>query len=63
MAGVDKQFEGEARAQAGIKIGYLAQEPEIDLSKTVREVVEEAVAEMKSKLAKFDESVCVLLNP
>lgn len=55
MAGVDKQFDGEARPQPGIKIGYLAQEPEIDLSKTVREVVEEAVAEMKQKLARFDE--------
>ena len=55
MAGVDKQFEGEARAQPGIKVGYLAQEPDIDLSKSVREVVEEAVADMKSKLTKFDE--------
>lgn len=55
MAGVDKQFEGEARAQPGTKIGYLAQEPEMDLTKTVREVVEEAVVDMKNKLAKFDE--------
>ncbi len=55
MAGVDKHFEGEARPAAGIKIGYLAQEPEIDLEKTVREVVEEAVADMKQKLAQFDE--------
>lgn len=55
MAGVDKQFDGEARPQPGIKIGYLAQEPEIDLKKTVRQIVEEAVADMKEKLAKFDE--------
>lgn len=55
MAGVDQQFEGEARPQPGIKIGYLAQEPDIDLNKTVREVVEEAVVDMKSKLAAFDE--------
>lgn len=55
MAGIDTHFNGEARPQPGIKIGYLAQEPEIDLNKTVREVVEEAVADMKSKLAKFDE--------
>lgn len=54
MAGVDTQYEGEARAQPGIKVGYLAQEPEIDLDKTVREVVEESVAEMKAKLEKFD---------
>lgn len=55
MAGVDKHYEGEARPAAGIKIGYLAQEPEIDLEKTVRDIVEEAVADMKQKLAKFDE--------
>ena len=55
MAGVDTHYEGEARAQPGIKIGYLAQEPDIDLEKTVREVVEEAVADMKSNLIKFDE--------
>lgn len=55
MAGVDTQFEGEARPQAGIKIGYLAQEPELDLNKTVRELVEEGVAEMKDKLARFDD--------
>lgn len=54
MAGVDNQFEGEARPQPGIKIGYLAQEPEVDLAKTVREVVEEAVADIKDKLAQFD---------
>lgn len=55
MAGVDKHYEGEARPAAGIKVGYLAQEPEVDLEKTVREVVEEAVADMKQKLAQFDE--------
>jgi sulfate-transporting ATPase len=54
MAGVDTHFEGEARPQPGIKIGYLAQEPEVDLEKTVRDVVEEGVAEMKEKLARFD---------
>ena len=54
MAGVDTHFEGEARPAPGIKIGYLAQEPEIDLDKTVREVVLEAVASIKEMLAKFD---------
>ncbi|HAT1660227.1 TPA: energy-dependent translational throttle protein EttA [Legionella pneumophila] len=54
MAGVDTQYEGEARPQPGIKIGYLAQEPELDLNKTVREVVEEGVAEIKEKLSRFD---------
>ncbi len=55
MAGIDQQHEGEARPQPGIKIGYLAQEPEIDLNKTVKEVIEEAVIDMKDKLARFDE--------
>ncbi|MFO8587719.1 energy-dependent translational throttle protein EttA [Legionella pneumophila serogroup 14] len=54
MAGVDAQYEGEARPQPGIKIGYLAQEPELDLNKTVREIVEEGVAEIKEKLSRFD---------
>ncbi|MCH9755871.1 MAG: energy-dependent translational throttle protein EttA [Gammaproteobacteria bacterium] len=55
MAGVDKQFEGEARPQPGISIGYLPQEPQMDPNQTVREVVEEAVSEMKGLLARFDE--------
>ncbi|KTD67102.1 MULTISPECIES: energy-dependent translational throttle protein EttA [Legionella] len=55
MAGVDTHYEGEARPQPGIKIGYLEQEPQLDLNKTVREVVEEGVKEMKEKLAHFDE--------
>ncbi|KTD56518.1 energy-dependent translational throttle protein EttA [Legionella shakespearei] len=54
MAGVDTQHEGEARPQAGIRIGYLEQEPKLDLEKTVREVVEEGVAEIKDKLNRFD---------
>jgi ATP-binding cassette ChvD family protein len=44
MAGVDKDFQGEARPQPGIKVGYLAQEPELDAEKTVREAVEEGVS-------------------
>lgn len=55
MAGVDTQYEGEARPQPGIKIGYLEQEPQLDLDKTVREIVEEGVKDMKEKLARFDE--------
>ena len=39
MAGLDKEFDGEARPQAGIKIGYLPQEPELDLEKNVRQNV------------------------
>ncbi len=44
MAGVDTDFQGEARPQPGIKVGYLAQEPQLDAEKTVREVVEEGVS-------------------
>lgn len=55
MAGVDKEFEGEARALAGTKIGYLPQEPELDQNKTVKEVVEEAVADVKQAFARLDE--------
>lgn len=54
MAGIDKQYQGEARPMPGIKIGYLAQEPLLDPEKTVREVVEEAVSEMKGWLDRFD---------
>ena len=46
MAGVDTEFNGEARPQPGIKIGYLAQEPQLDPEKTVRESVEEGVSEI-----------------
>jgi ATP-binding cassette ChvD family protein len=55
MAGVDKEFSGEARPQSGIKIGYLAQEPELDNSKDVRANVEEGVADTKALLDSFNE--------
>jgi ATP-binding cassette ChvD family protein len=55
MAGVDKEFEGEARPQPGIRIGFLPQEPELDDELTVREIVEEGVAEIRDLLQKFDE--------
>ena len=55
MAGVDKDFEGEAWAADGIKIGYLAQEPQLDETKTVGENVEDGVREIKDLLEKFNE--------
>ena len=55
MAGVDTEYEGEARALSGTKIGYLPQEPQLDEDKTVREVVEEALADVKAALARLDE--------
>ncbi|WP_337842148.1 energy-dependent translational throttle protein EttA [Rheinheimera sp.] len=55
MAGVDTEFEGEAKPLAGTKIGYLPQEPQLDEQKTVREVVEEAVADVKNALTRLDQ--------
>lgn len=55
MAGIDKDFEGEANALSGTNIGYLPQEPQLDDSKTVREVVEEAVSTVKNALKRLDE--------
>ena len=54
MAGVDKDFIGEARPQADIRIGYLAQEPELDNSKDVRANVELGVVETRSLLDQFN---------
>jgi ATP-binding cassette ChvD family protein len=55
MAGLDKEFEGEARPQPGIKIGYLPQEPELDASKDVRGNVEEGLGETIELLNRFNE--------
>ncbi|WP_286265936.1 energy-dependent translational throttle protein EttA [Thalassotalea atypica] len=55
MAGIDKEFEGEATALAGTNIGYLPQEPQLDEEKTVREVVEEAVSTVKNAMARLDQ--------
>ncbi len=55
MAGVDTDFQGEARAAPGTKIGYLAQEPELDPEKTVRESVEEGVSEVLHAQARLEE--------
>src|SRR5210317_1721428 len=55
MAGVDSEFEGEARPQPGIRIGFLPQEPELDDSLTVRETVEQGVSEVRDLLQRFDE--------
>jgi ATP-binding cassette ChvD family protein len=54
MSGLDKEIEGEARPQAGIKVGYLPQEPLLDESKTVREVVGEGVGDVQSLIDRFN---------
>ena len=54
MAGLDSEIEGEARPQAGIKVGYLPQEPQLDPEKDVRGNVEEALHEVKDALEELD---------
>jgi ATP-binding cassette ChvD family protein len=55
MAGLDKEFTGEARAAAGATVGYLPQEPELDPAKSVRENVMEGVAPQKAVLDRYNE--------
>jgi sulfate-transporting ATPase len=55
MAGVDKEFDGEARPQPGLKIGYLPQEPQLDPDKSVRAIVEEGLAEITGLMTRFNE--------
>jgi ATP-binding cassette ChvD family protein len=55
MAGLDKEFTGEAFPAEGTRIGYLSQDPQLDPKKTVLENVEEGVAPVKKLLARFDE--------
>jgi sulfate-transporting ATPase len=54
MAGMDKEIEGEARPQAGIKVGYLQQEPALDEARTVRQVVGEGVGDVQGLIDKFN---------
>ncbi|HEX4480849.1 MAG TPA: energy-dependent translational throttle protein EttA [Rudaea sp.] len=55
MAGVDTEFNGEARPHPGTKIGYLAQEPQLDPEKTVRESVEEGVSDITDAQKRLEE--------
>ena len=55
MAGVDKEFQGEISKSEGFTIGYLPQEPELDPTKTVKEIVEEGCAETVELLKRFEE--------
>ena len=54
MAGIDSNFDGEARPQSNIRIGHLAQEPELDPEKTVRQIVEEGVADTMELVNRFN---------
>jgi sulfate-transporting ATPase len=55
MAGIDKEIEGEAIPMAGLKIGYLPQEPQMDPTETVREAVEGGMGEVKAAQARLEE--------
>ena len=55
MAGIDKEIEGEAIPMAGLKIGYLPQEPQMDAEQTVREAVESGMGEVKAAQARLEE--------
>jgi energy-dependent translational throttle protein EttA len=55
MGGIDTNYEGEARPQPGIKVGYLPQEPQLDPNKNVREVVMEGLGGAFAQVARFNE--------
>jgi sulfate-transporting ATPase len=63
MAGVDPEFVGVARPAEGLKIGFLPQEPELDETKTVRQVVDEGVAETRALLVRFEEVSAKFAEP
>ncbi len=63
MAGVDQDHEGEAIPMAGIKMGYLSQEPALDPEKTVRETVEEGMGEVMQAQAKLDAVYAAYAEP
>lgn len=55
IAGLDKSYQGEVVFSPGYSVGYLAQEPELDLEKTVKEIVEEGVAEITAILKEYED--------
>jgi ATP-binding cassette ChvD family protein len=63
MAGIDKDYIGEARPQPGIKIGYLEQEPKLDPESTVRESVEEALGDIKNAQVQLEAVYAAYAEP
>ncbi|KGY08190.1 energy-dependent translational throttle protein EttA [Vibrio sinaloensis] len=63
MAGIDTDIDGEARPQPGLNVGYLPQEPILDESKTVREIVEEAVSDVAGAMKRLDEVYAAYAEP
>ena len=63
MAGLDDDFIGEAKPDPSVKVGYLAQEPELDPDKDVKGNIEEAVGELKAKVDRFNEISMKMCEP
>ena len=63
MAGVDKEFEGEATPMPGLSIGYLPQEPKLNPEHTVRQSIEEAMGEVLAAKAKLEEVYAAYADP
>ena len=63
MAGIDKDYSGEAWAGDGIRVGYLAQEPQLDPSKTVKENVMDGVREVADMMDRFNEISMIMGDP
>ena len=63
MAGIDKEIEGEAMPMAGLKIGYLPQEPKLEDAHTVRESVESGMGEVKAAQQRLDEVYAAYAEP
>src|SRR6266702_7956185 len=63
LAGVDKEFNGQAVLSAGYTVGFLEQEPRLDENKSVREIVEEGVQETVNLLAEFNEITAKFADP
>ncbi len=63
MAGVDKDFQGEAWAAEGARVGYLEQEPQLDSAKTVAENVMDGMKDIKAKLDRYNEVAAAMADP
>jgi ATP-binding cassette ChvD family protein len=63
MAGIDKEFVGEARPEPGVRVGHLPQEPQLDPAKTVLGNVEDGVAELRALLRRFEEVSAKFAEP
>ena len=63
MAGIDKDYEGQATPMPGIRIGYLPQEPQLEPGHTVREAVEEGLGEVFTAKKRLDEVSAAYAEP